>query len=60
MFANVLTREKVEFIESYDGAGIEKMEHLHNFQTPGTLKSLELWLLLYLYILLLSYSISSA
>ena len=33
MYCNVLTKEKVEFIESYDGSGIEKMKGLHVFQT---------------------------
>jgi hypothetical protein len=36
MFANVLTKEKVEFIESYDGKGVEKMKQLHEFQRPKT------------------------
>ncbi len=33
MFCNVLTKEKVEFVESYSGEGIEKMKALHVFQT---------------------------
>lgn len=32
MFCNVLTKEKVEFVEAYSGAGIEKLKALHEFQ----------------------------
>jgi len=34
MFLNVLTKEKIEFIEGYDGKGIERMKALHTFQPP--------------------------
>ena len=33
MFCNVLTKEKVEFIEAYSGEGIQKLAPLHVFQT---------------------------
>eukprot|EP00606_Chrysophyceae_sp_TOSAG23-5_P001242 GSChrysophyteH2.ASY1.ANO1.389.1 assembled CDS len=32
MFLNVLTKEKVNFVEAYDGKGIERMKSLHTFQ----------------------------
>jgi hypothetical protein len=32
MFLNVLTKEKLEIIEAYDGKGIERMKALHSFQ----------------------------
>jgi len=34
LFLNVLTKEKVEFVEGYDGKGIERMKSLHTFQLP--------------------------
>jgi Leucine-rich repeat (LRR) protein len=36
MFMNVLTKEKIEFVEAYTGVGIEKMKALHTFQPSGS------------------------